>query len=427
MSLSPKEQLEQIRRGAVEIISEPELLKKLEQNRPLVIKAGFDPTAPDLHLGHTVLLRKLADFLSQGHTVIFLIGDATALVGDPSGQSRMRKLMTKEEISQNADTYHLQVKKVLKACQLSQQSIDDLKRLRNSEWFGEGEKPKRPFGLKELVELTSKYTVARLIERDDFQKRLKAGQEVSMLELFYPLMQGYDSVMIAKEYGHCDVELGGTDQKFNLLVGRDLQRSYGQEPQVVLTMPLLKGTDGVAKMSKSLGNHIGINDPPDQMLGKVMSIPDTLIIKYFTLLTDEPSDRLQQLERELSSKTRNPRDAKLDLAEKLVELYHPGQGKTAKDGFIRQFSQRQAPDEMAEVAIQPESDGEVSLVSTLVSAGIAKTNNEARRLIQQGAVKLNGTVVKHPSLPAGQVNGVLQVGSRHYRKLVVNTHEADHY
>ena len=413
MTLTPQEQLQQIQRGVVEIISEPELLKKLEQCRPLVIKAGFDPTAPDLHLGHTVLLRKLADFLLCNHRVIFLIGDATALVGDPSGQSKVRKLMTEQDIEANALTYHQQVKRVFQAKGVEvHTSAGTFVSLRNNEWF-------KLFGLKELVELSSRYTVARLIERDDFQKRLKAGQEVSMLELFYPLMQGYDSVMIAKKFGSCDVELGGTDQKFNLLVGRDLQRSYGQEPQVVLTMPLLEGTDGVQKMSKSLGNHIGINDPPDQMFGKVMSIPDTLIIKYFTLLTDEPSDRLRHLEQELATRTCNPRDAKLDLAERLVELYHTGEGNAARERFIRQFSQRQVPDEIPQLAIQPETGGEVSLVSALVSAGIAKTNNEARRRLQQGAVKLNGIVVKHASLPIGKAEGVLQVGSRHFRKLIV--------
>jgi len=300
-ALSPPEQLERIRRGAVEIITEPDLAAKLKQKPRLVIKAGFDPTAPDLHLGHTVLLRKLRQFQDLGHKVIFLIGDATALVGDPSGQSKTRKLMTPEEIHSNAATYHQQVQQIL--------NVSDPKVYQqryNSEWFGGeyGANKKQPFGLKELVELTSRYTVSRLIERDDFQKRLKAGQEVSMLELFYPLMQGYDSVKL-----QADVELGGTDQKFNLLVGRNLQRAYGQEPQVVLTMPLLEGTDGVQKMSKSLGNHISINEPAKEMFGKLMSIPDTLIIKYFTLLTDVDSARIAQLERQLGQKAVNPREA----------------------------------------------------------------------------------------------------------------------
>ena len=425
--MKPTEQLEHIRRGVVEIISEPELLKKLEQNRPLVIKAGFDPTAPDLHLGHTVLLRKLRQFQDLGHKVIFLIGDATALVGDPSGQSKTRKLMTQDQIDVNARTYQDQVQRIII---INNSKLFSLRY--NSEWFGRQSSQQmfspdsqfnpplprntQPFGLKELVELTSKYTVARLIERDDFQKRLKTGQEVSMLELFYPLMQGYDSVMLKS-----DVELGGTDQKFNLLVGRDLQRSYGQEPQVVLTMPLLEGTDGVQKMSKSLDNHIGINDPPDQMFGKVMSIPDTLILKYFTLLTDESADRPQQLEQELSAKTRNPRDAKADLAETLVRMYHGAEAAAqAREGFRSQFSRKETPplQEMVEAALSVEADGTVDLVTVLVGAGLAATKNEARRLLTQGAVKLNKEVVKQPRVPASQASGVLQVGSRHFRKLV---------
>ena len=255
------DQLSLIKRGISELISEEDLRKKLSLGKPLVIKAGFDPTAPDLHLGHTVLLRKLRQFQDLGHKVVFLIGDATALVGDPSGQSKTRKLMAWNEVELNAVTYQRQISKILKTDPAT------FSLSYNSEWFG-GEATRlgraqiRPFGLKELVELTSKYTVARLIERDDFQKRLKAGQEISMLEMLYPLMQGYDSVQLK-----ADVELGGTDQKFNLLVGRDLQRAYGQEPQVVLTMPLLEGTDGVQKMSKSLGNHIGIAEPPGFVLG----------------------------------------------------------------------------------------------------------------------------------------------------------------
>src|SRR3989338_1576027 len=256
MPKSVDEQLTLIRRGAAEIISEQDLRKKLALGRPLIIKAGFDPTAPDLHLGHTVLLRKLRHFQQLGHKVVFLIGDATALVGDPSGQSKMRKLMTPEEVHANAETYQRQVGKILEVG-----DSGTFERRYNSEWFGS----RQPFGLQELVGLASRYTVARLIERDDFQKRLKAGQEISLLELFYPLMQGYDSVMLNE-----DVELGGTDQKFNLLVGRDLQRAYGQEPQVVLTMPLLEGTDGVQKMSKSLGNHVGIAEPSGEQFGKLM-------------------------------------------------------------------------------------------------------------------------------------------------------------
>ena len=393
--------LELIRRGTVEIISDAELRKKLAANRPLVIKAGFDPTAPDLHLGHTVLLRKLRQFQDLGHTVVFLIGDATALVGDPSGQSKMRKLMTEEEVEANALTYHRQVKSILDV------SPDRLQQRRNSEWFGKG------FGLKELVELASKHTVARLIERDDFQRRMKAGQEVSMLELFYPLMQGYDSVKLK-----ADVELGGTDQKFNLLVGRDIQRSYGQEPQVVMTMPLLEGTDGAQKMSKSLGNHIGIHEVPSEIFGKLMRIPDPLIVKYFTLLTDAPADRMAQLEQQLKAKAVNPRDAKAELAVEIVGMYHGAQAaQAAQDEFSKVFSRREAPSEMATVRVSGET---VDVVELLVAEGLAKTKNEARRLLKQGGVKLNGKPIRQPSVPVAEASGVLQVGSRHFRKLIRN-------
>ena len=403
--------LELIRRGAVDIITETDLRKKLSQKRPLIIKAGFDPTAPDLHLGHTVLLRKLRQFQELGHQVVFLIGDATALVGDPSGQSKMRKMMTYEEVERNARTYINQVKNILK--------VDDPKsfqRVNNSRWFLRDEKMgHNPFTFGQFVELTSRYTVARLIERDDFQKRLKAGQELSLLELFYPLMQGYDSVMLK-----ADVELGGTDQKFNLLVGRDLQRSYGQEPQVVLTMPLLEGTDGVQKMSKSFGNHIGINEPPDEMFGKLMSIPDTLIVKYFTLLTDVETARMAELERQVATRAVNPRDAKAKLATEVVSLYHGANAaQRAKKEFFKVFSKRQAPSEMAIHVLQANHDGTVKFVELLVREGVVKTKNEARRLLRQGAVKLNGKVLKASALPLEQSAGVLQVGSRHFRKLVL--------
>ena len=397
------EQLERIRRGSVELITDADLRYQLDQGRPLVIKAGFDPTAPDLHLGHTVLLRKLRQFQDLGHTVIFLIGDATALVGDPSGQSKTRKLMTEEEVEANAETYLLQVQKILET-----NRPEVFARRRNSEWFGKSQ----PFGLKELMQLTSKYTVARLIEREDFRRRLTNRQEVSMLELFYPLMQGYDSVMLK-----ADVELGGTDQKFNLLVGRDLQRAYGQEPQVVVTMPLLEGTDGTQKMSKSLGNHIGINDPPNDMFGKLMSIPDTLIVKYATLLTDAPSGDLAELERQLKTRSINPRDAKADMATAVVTLYHGAEAaRQAREAFFKQFSRREPPSDMPEVKLPVGED--VDLVDLLVSQALAKTKNEARRLLHQGAVKLNGVVLKTSALPSAQAEGVLQVGTRYFRKLM---------
>jgi len=401
--------LERIRRGTVEIITDLDLRAKLDLPRPLIIKAGFDPTAPDLHLGHTVLLRKLRQFQDLGHQVVFLIGDATALVGDPSGQSKMRKLMTPEEVHANAATYQTQVQKILnvKNAKVYQQRY-------NSEWFG-GESPKSaktPFGFKELVELTSRYTVARLIEREDFRRRLTNRQEVSMLELFYPLMQGYDSVMLK-----ADVELGGTDQKFNLLVGRDLQRAYGQDPQVVITMPLLEGTDGTQKMSKSLGNHVGINDPPNDMFGKLMSIPDTLIIKYFTLLTDVDSAHLMELDRQIKTRMVNPRDAKADLAADLVRMYHgPEAAQRAREAFFKQFSQRQPPSDMPTVMLQAGS--EVDVIELIVNQSLTHTKNEARRLLRQGAVRLDGVVLKTPTFSLAAAEVVLQVGTRYFRKLI---------
>ena len=407
--------LELIRRGAVEIITETDLRKKLEQRRPLVVKAGFDPTAPDLHLGHTVLLRKLRQFQELGHQVVFLIGDATALVGDPSGQSKTRKRMTPEEVEQNAVTYIEQVKKIIK--------VDHkfFKLLRNSRWFVRWEDGYEPFPFTGFVDLASRYTVARLIERNDFQKRLKAGQEISLLELFYPLMQGFDSVKIAEHCGgYCDVELGGTDQKFNLLVGRDLQRSYGQEPQVVITMPLLEGTDGVQKMSKSLGNHIGITEPPDGMFGKLMSIPDTLIVKYLTLLTDVETERIAEREQQLKRRAINPRDAKADLATELVGMYHgPAAAQQAREEFFKVFSRRETPTDVPVRILKADADGNVDFINLLVSEGVAGTKNEARRLWRQGAVKLNGISLPAPALPVAQSAGMLQVGSRHFRKLVL--------
>ena len=405
--MSIADALDLIRRGTVEIISETDLRKKLEQNRPLIVKAGFDPTAPDLHLGHTVLLRKLRQFQDLGHKVIFLIGDYTALVGDPSGQSKTRKLLTENEVVANRETYLRQMSKILRQDQA-------LFRYRlNSEWF-----KGKPFDF--VMDLASKYTVARLVERDDFAKRLKQNQPISVLELLYPLMQGYDSVAIADSHGNCDVELGGTDQKFNLLVGRELLREYGREPQVVITLPLLEGTDGVQKMSKSLGNHIGINESPGEMFGKLMSIPDSLIVKYFTLLTDVDEERIAELEQQLKRRTINPRDAKADLATAIVTMYHgPRAAKEASEEFSKVFSKRQTPSEMPTVHVQAGERGTVDVVHLLVSQGLAKTNNEARRLLKQGGVKINGVVLKKPSMLVADSEGVLQVGSRHFRKLVL--------
>lgn len=416
MDLSDSLQL--IRRGTVEIISEAELSAKLAAKRPLIIKAGFDPTAPDLHLGHTVLLRKLRHFQDLGHKVIFLIGDATALVGDPSGQSATRRVMTREEVERNAKTYLTQVSPILST---------GLRVVYNSDWFLErpqsSQDTKAPFAFTQFVQLASKITVARLIERDDFAKRLKAGKPVSFLELFYPIMQAYDSVMLVERFGHCDIELGGTDQTFNLLMGRELLRAYGKEPQVVITLPLLEGTDGVQKMSKSLGNHIGISEPPNDMFGKVMSIPDSLIVKYFTLLTDRDEAELKKLEQQLSARQINPRDAKVELAWELVKMYHSANAaEAAKQEFFKVFSKREVPTDMPPAAVRADAEGRVSLVELLVAEKLAKTKNNARRLIRQGAVKLNGTPVTTPTVPQVTAsNAVLQVGPRHFRKLTILT------
>jgi len=424
--MSAADPLSLIRRGAIEIFSEAELSEKLKAGRPLVIKAGFDPTAPDLHLGHTVLLRKLRHFQNLGHKVIFLIGDATGLVGDPSGQTITRKVLTWDEVRANAATYQKQVSKLL---------VTDRARFEvryNSEWFLGRSPQNRPTGLEsfdftKLVQLASKSTVARLIERDDFAKRLKTGKPVTFLELFYPLMQGYDSVKIAEQHGACDVELGGTDQTFNLLMGRELLKEYGQPPQVVLTMPLLEGTDGTQKMSKSLGNHIGIAEPPEQMFGKLMSIPDALIIKYFTLLTDVEAGRLKGWEAQLADRLANPRDIKLELAGELVGRYHGlAAGGAAKQEFLKVFSRREQPSEMLDVALPPAADdGTVDLFELLVEAKLAKTKNAARRLVKQGGVKINGQPVLESSQTLASLSGaVLQVGSRHFRRLVAGSARA---
>lgn len=409
--------LELIRRGAVEVIAESELAEQLKAKRPLVIKAGFDPTAPDLHLGHTVLLRKLRHFQDLGHKVIFLIGDATGLVGDPSGQSQTRKVLTWEEVGVNAKTYLEQVNKLLLT------SPQRFEVRYNSEWFL-GRSPQRrsqgleAFDFAKFVALASRTTVARLIERDDFAKRLKAGKPVSFLELFYPLMQGYDSVKIAEQHGHCDVELGGTDQKFNLLMGRELLKAYGREPQVVITMPLLEGTDGVQKMSKSLGNHIGIAEPPGEMFGKLMSIPDALIARYFTLLTDAEPAWIAQVEQRIKTRAMNPRDAKAELATTLVSQYHgSAAARKAAQEFTKVFSKREQPSDIPELAIQDQET--VNLIELMVASKLAATKNEARRLLKQGGVKLNGKTVTNSSLPRAQASGaVLQVGPRRFRKLI---------
>lgn len=385
-----EKQLGVIKRGAVEIISEEELKKKLEEsnrtNKPLIIKAGFDPTAPDIHLGHTVLLRKLRQFQDLGHQVIFLIGDFTGQIGDPSGRSEKRKQLTKEEVLENAATYKKQISKVL--------DMEKLKIVFNSEWF------EKMNGL-EFGRMFTHYTATRLLERDDFSLRLKEKKALYMSELIYPILQGYDSVILKS-----DIELGGTDQKFNLLVGRDLQRDFGLNPQVVITMPLLEGIDGVNKMSKSAGNYIGINDRPNEIFGKLMSISDALMLKYYELLT---LNNLSDI------KTLHPKEAKAKLAEELIaQYYSQEEAANARIEFERIFSQNELPNDLPEY----NSDGRKTILAILQESRLVKSGNEARRLLKQGAVTFNGTVVDKETFIIAEP-GVIKVGSRRFLKVII--------
>ncbi|MFH1778415.1 MAG: tyrosine--tRNA ligase [Candidatus Omnitrophota bacterium] len=414
-----KRQLEIIKRGAVEIISEGELIEKLKKGKPLIIKAGFDPTVPDIHLGHTVLLRKLRQFQDLGHKVVFLIGDATALVGDPSGQSQTRKTLTWDEVDTNARTYEEQVSKILNT-----KDPKVFERKHNSQWFSKHPMlkleltPLTPFGFEEFVELAQRYTVARLLERDDFQKRLKENKPISFLELFYPLMQGYDSVKLES-----DVEMGGTDQKFNMLVSRDLQQAYGQEPQVVITMPLLVGTDGFQKMSKSYGNYIGINESADEIHGKVMSISDEIMFSYYELLTDIPLGEIEGLKEGIKDGSAHPKDVKSRLASMLVETYHSRDAAIkAADNFRKVFKEKEIPEDVKEFALSKEmlKDGKLWVVKLLVLTKLASTNSDGRRLIEQGGVKIDGARIEDANLEVKIKNGmILQSGKRNFVKLVL--------
>jgi tyrosyl-tRNA synthetase len=356
-------QLEIIKRGVVEIISEPELIGKLEKSikekTPLKIKAGFDPTASDLHLGHTVLLRKLRQFQDLGHTVYFLIGDFTATIGDPSGQDKMRKRLTKEEVEKNAQTYKQQVFKIL--------DPKKTKVVFNSHWFSK-------MNAGEILDLASHSTLAQILARQDFNQRYSQGKDISLLELFYPLLQAYDSV-----YLKADVEIGGTDQKFNLLLGRELQKDFGQAPQVIIMLPLLEGLDGVQKMSKSLGNYVGITEPAGQMFGKIMSISDELMLKYYTLLTEEDLEAVKKL---------HPMEAKLKLAEMITSQYWgKSEAKEARKDFELIFRKKELPKELPEYSPKQKP---IKLIELLVESKLASSRNEARRLLQQGAVYLDG-------------------------------------
>jgi tyrosyl-tRNA synthetase len=366
------EQFTYLKKGSVEIIQEDELKAKLgrslKDGRPLKVKAGFDPTAPDLHVGHTVLLRKMKHYQDLGHEVIFLIGDFTGLIGDPSGRSKTRPAMTREEIDANAETYKEQVFKILDP----KTTIIDF----NARWLG-------ALTSFEIMKLMAKYTVARILERDDFANRLSQGHPISTHELLYPLMQAYDSVAL-----EADVEMGGTDQKFNLLVGRDIQREYGQEPQIVHTMPLLEGLDGVEKMSKSLDNYVGITEPPQEIFGKVMSVSDPLMYRYYELLTDVPQAEIEAMQKRAAEGEVNPRDLKVELARKIVsDFWGRSAAQGAAEEFERIFTQREVPTEMEEVEIPKEK---ISLLDLLSEYNLLPSRGEAKRLIRQGGIYLDG-------------------------------------
>lgn len=394
---SVAEAMEVIRRGADEILLEEALVKKLERGKPLRIKAGFDPTAPDLHLGHTVLINKLRQFQDLGHEVMFLIGDFTAMIGDPTGKSATRPALTQEEVLENAKTYEHQVFKILDA--------EKTTVFFNSTWMGR-------MNASDMIQLAAKHTVARMLERDDFSKRYKSGQSISIHEFLYPLVQGYDSVAMK-----ADVELGGTDQKFNLLVGRQLQEAYGQEPQVALTMPILEGLDGVQKMSKSLNNYIGIADGPDEMFGKVMSISDDLMWRYYELLSFRSMQEISKLQQAVSEGG-NPRDAKVLLAEELVSRFHSQvDARKANENFVARFRKGAMPDEMPELTLAAGSEG-MPIANLLKEAGLVSSTSEAFRMIKQGAVKVDGERLEDRDQVciSGSVH-VYQVGKRRFARV----------
>jgi tyrosyl-tRNA synthetase len=401
-----KSDIELLKRGASEIIPMDEFQAKVErsqrENRPLIVKTGFDPTAPDIHLGHAVLLRKMKHFQDMGHTVVFLIGDFTGMIGDPSGRSVTRKSLTREQVLENAETYKRQVFKIL--------DREKTRIVFNSQWCD-------PMTFSDVLALTAKYNVARMLERDDFDKRYKGGVPITILEFMYPLVQGYDSVALK-----ADIELGGTDQKFNLLVGRDLQREYGQEPQVIMTMPLLVGLDGVQKMSKSLNNYIGINEPPKEIFGKVMSISDDIMFLYYELATDVPIDDVNAMRKGLSDGSAHPRDVKVRLAKEIcAQFYDADTAEKAEAEFNRIFVNKDLPEEMEEFSV-PEGegkDGRIWIVKLLTLTGMAKSNGEARRLIQGGGVSFEGNTVTDSDLEFDiPLRGVLKVGKRRFMRLV---------
>ncbi len=399
------EQMDLIKRGASEIIPEEELVRKLEkslkENFPLKIKLGCDPTRPDLHIGHSVVLRKLAQFQQLGHQAILIIGDFTGMIGDPSGRNSTRPPLTLEQTRVNGQSYFEQASKIL--------DRGKTRIVYNSEWLSK-------MSFEDVIKLSAKYTVARMLERDDFTKRFKAGEPISMHELLYPLAQAMDSVAIES-----DVELGGTDQKFNLLVGRDIQREFGIEPQVILTMPLLVGTDGVEKMSKSYGNYVGISEEPKDIFGKTLSIPDTLIYTYFELATDVPNELLSEIKTKLSDGVTNPRDIKRALAKKLVEMYYNADvALNAEREFDNIFVNKGLPDEIEEYKLD-NSNKEINIIELISKVNFAPSKQEARRLVQQGGVTIDGEKISDiNAVIKFDKDKILKVGKRKFVKIIIN-------
>ena len=394
-----KENLNLIKRGVDELISEDELLAKLKSKEQLIVKAGFDPTAPDLHLGHTVLINKLRHFQQLGHQVIFLIGDFTGMIGDPSGKNKTRPALNETEIKENAKSYKKQVFKILDP------KLTDVRF--NSEWSSK-------LGAEGIIKLASQYNLARMLERDDFNKRYKSNQSIALHEFLYPLIQANDSIAL-----EADVELGGTDQKFNLLVGRDLQRAVGQEPQVVLTVPILEGLDGKNKMSKSLDNYVGIDEDPKEMFGKIMSISDELMWRWFDLLSFKSTDEIAKLKAE-QAKGMNPRDIKIQLAKELIARFHDDKSaESAEDNFINQFQKKNIPVEIEELLITISEDS-IPLANLLKKSGMTSSTSEAMRMIQQGAVRIDEEKVFDPKLLISVgTSAIYQVGKRKFKKITL--------
>ena len=391
-----KESLELIKRGIDEVLTEDDLVSKLKSKKQLTVKVGFDPTAPDLHLGHTVILNKMRHFQDLGHKVVFLIGDFTGRIGDPSGKNKTRPALDKEELEKNAKTYSDQVFKILNK---------DLTDIRfNSEWCED-------LGADGIIGLASKYNLGRMLERDDFSKRYKANQQIAIHEFLYPLIQAYDSIAL-----NADVEMGGTDQKFNLLVGRELQRAFDQEPQVCITLPILEGLDGINKMSKSLDNYVGINEDPDEMFGKIMSISDDLMWRWFELLSFRPINEINELKKEVKSGM-NPRDAKILLAEEIIERFHSKEDAgNAKNTFLDRFQKGAKPKDIETFSISLDDD--IAIGSLLKESGLVQSTSEAMRLVKQGAVKINDEKIDDPKLSIAKNQELLvQVGKRRFLKI----------